>query len=200
MMLLVLLFSALAGYIDVIAMPVRLPFSINVALSTVVFYGLGYSLKDFLLNSNYGIVVALVCLFVAIVVGLANQKIDMSHRVYGNPMFFYAASLLSIYALICFFKRIPSNKLVSYIGENSLSFFLLQEVGFSVVNICAYLILRATPNSMGPNLIYAVCYVSLSLLVLFPVVYMINSKIPIITGRSRGKWRRGPALMAQGAS
>ena len=44
-----LVLFSLLGYADSVYSPVRLPFSVDVALTAVVFYGLGYLLKDYLL-------------------------------------------------------------------------------------------------------------------------------------------------------
>ena len=182
MMLIALFIFAFMGYIDSIYMPIRLPFSIDVAFTAVVFYGLGYLLKDFLLSSDFGIGIAFSCLLLGLGTGFLNERVDMNYNTYGNPLLFYVSALSSIYAYICFAKRIPINRLINYVGQNSLVFFLLQNLGFLAVNILAYLILRTRPRSIGPNLVYACSYVLLSLLVLFPAVYLINKKVPIITG------------------
>jgi fucose 4-O-acetylase-like acetyltransferase len=186
-MLLALLLFAFLGHSASVYSPTGLPFRIDVALTAVVFYGLGYQLKDYLLSSDFGNGSALICLLVGLGIGFLNGRVDMNYNCYGNPLLFYASSLSSIYAYICFAKRIPHNRLISYVGQNSLVFFLLQNVGFSVVNILAYLTLRTRPNSIEPNFVYACSYVLLSLLVLFPAVYVINSKFPIITGRAKGR-------------
>ena len=183
-MLLVLLLFGFLGYIDSVYSPMRLPFSADVALTAVVFYGLGFLLKDFLLNSDFGVSSAFVCLLLGVGIGFLNSRVDMNYSCYGNPLLFYTSSLLSIYGWICLAKRIPGNMLIGYVGKNSLSFFLLQDTGFFLVNILAYLIFRARPHSMEPNTIYAHCYVLLALLAIFPIVFMINSQIPMMTGRS----------------
>ncbi len=185
-LLALLIFSCL-GYIDSVYSRIRLPFSVDVAFTAVVFYGLGYLLKDYLLKSNFGIGSAFICLLLGLGIGFVNSRIDMNVNCYGNPLLFYASSLSSIYAYICISKRLPSNRIIGYVGQNSLVFFLLQNNGFFAVNILAYLIWQLRPNSIEPNVIFACAYVLLSLLMLCPAVYLINSKVPIITGRSRGK-------------
>jgi acyltransferase len=186
-MLLALLVFAFLGYIDSVYLRTQLPFSIDIAFTAVVFYGLGYLLRNYLLSYDFGIGSAFICLLLGLGTGFLNDIIIMNSRSYGNPLLFYVSSLSSIYAYICFAKRIPNNRLISYVGQNSLVFFLLQNVGFLPVNILAYLILRSRLYSIEPNLVYACSYVLLSLLVLFPAVCIINSRVPKITGRPRGK-------------
>ncbi|MGO9136838.1 MAG: acyltransferase family protein [Syntrophales bacterium] len=182
-MLLALLLFGILGYIDAVYSQIRMPFSLDVAFTAVVFYGLGYLLRDQLLSSDFGIGSAFICLLLGLGIGFLNSRVDMNYSNYGNPLLFYASSLSSIYAYICLAKRIPNNRLIGYVGQNSLVFFLLQDEGFFAVNVLAYLILQTRPNSIEPNMIYACSYVLLSLLALFPAVYIINSKIPIMTGR-----------------
>jgi len=187
MVLAALALFSIIGYIDSIYSPVRLPFSIDVAFTAVVFYGLGYLLKDYLLTSGFDVRIAFICLVFGLGIGFINDRVDMNYKAYGNPLLFYMSSLMSIYAYISFAKRLPNVRLISYVGQSSLVFFLLQDAGFLIVNIITYLMFRTSPNSLAPNIGYACSYVLLSILVLFPVAYIINNKLPIITGRSRGR-------------
>lgn len=184
-MLLALLLIGFLGYIASVYSQIRLPFSVDIALTAVVFYGLGYLLRDFLLSSDFGIGIAFLCLLLGLGIAFLNNRADMNYNYYGNPLLFFASSLLSIYAYVCLSKRIPGNRLIGYVGKNSLSFFLLQNVGFSVINVLAYLIFRARPNSMEPNMIYACSYVLFSLIAITPIVFIINGKFPMMTGRTR---------------
>src|SRR5208337_2088697 len=154
-MLLALLLFAFCGYIDSIYIPFRLPFSINIAFSAVVFYGVGYLLKDYLLEYDLGIRSAVLCLLFGLCIAFLNARADMNCRCYGNPILFYASSLSTIYAYMCFSQLIPSNRGIRFVGQNSLIFFLLQSVGFAVINIFAYVIFGRRPNHIEPNLIYA---------------------------------------------
>jgi len=180
---LILIFFAFLGYVDALYTPIRFPFSANIAFSAVVFYGIGYLLKDLLIDSDLEVGWTLVCLSIGLIIAFLNDRVDMNYRWYGNPILFYASSLLSIYAFISLFKKIPHNSLTDYVGQNSLIFFLLQNIGFSIVNVLSYLMLHSKLNSGELNLLCAIGYVFLSILVLFPVAYFINNKMPIITGK-----------------
>jgi fucose 4-O-acetylase-like acetyltransferase len=182
-----LLVFAVLGYLDSIYIGTRLPFSMDVALTGVVFYGSGYLLRDPLFKADLRISMVLLCLLIGLAIAFSNDRIDMNYRVFGNPVLFYASAFSSIFACIGFAKAVPRIKLISYIGQNSLVFFLLQNLGFLMVNALAYAILRARPNSVSPNMGYAVSYVMLVLLVLVPVVNLITSRVPGITGRAPRK-------------
>lgn len=197
-LLLALLACASLGYVDSVYSTTRLPLSLDVAFTGVVFFGLGYIFRDRILNSDFNMASAVICLLLGIGSGFLNGRVDMNYSVYGNPLLFYTSSLLSIYAYICFAKRIPKIRFITYVGKNSLIFFLLQNAGFSVVNALAYLMLRTSPNYIEPNIVYACSYALLSLLVLFPAVALINNKVPFITGRSRWRWQQEHRAVEQG--
>ncbi len=175
-----LMLFALIGYLGSVYMAVRLPFSIDVALTAVVFYGIGFLMQDYLFNSEPRIVVAILfCLF-GLVLGFTNDRVDMNFNVYGNPILFYASSFLSIFGYIGLAKYVRGWRMVNYVGKNSLVFFLLQNVGFLIINVVVYLVLRIRPHSMEPNMGYACCYVLLSIIALFPIVFLIVNKIPVM--------------------
>lgn len=176
-----LLLFAVCGYIDSVYFAVRLPFSIDIAFTAIVFYGLGYLLKDHLLGSDSAIGFVIICLLTGFGLGFINDRVDMNYNVYGNPLLFYASSFFSIYGYICVAKRITRNRILSFVGANSLTFFLLQNTGFFVVNILAYMVLRLRLNALEPNIVYACSYVLLSMLVLFPAVFVIARKAHIMT-------------------
>ncbi len=181
----VLVAFATFGYLDSMYSPIRLPFSVDIAFTAVVFYGLGYLFKDYLLHSEINIGIGIFFLVLGLCAGFLNARVDMNFNIYGNPVLFYISSLSSIYAFICFAKKIPVFKPLEYIGSNSLIFFLLQATGSVVINIFAYTLFRLRPNNMEPNFLYACIYVLLTIIVLFPFVIIINKKIPFITGRSK---------------
>lgn len=179
-LLVVLLVFALIGYLDSVYFSYRVPFSADIALTAVVLYGLGYLTKDYLLRSDANILYAFICLLLGMAIGFINDRVDMNSNIYGNPILFYTSSLLSIYAYISFAKRIPGNRFVNYVGANSLVFFLLQNIGFLVINVLVFLAMHIRPHTVEPNIIFACCYVLLSMLVLFPAVHLIRQKAPIM--------------------
>jgi fucose 4-O-acetylase-like acetyltransferase len=182
-LLLILSLLSLVGYIDSLYLSIRLPFSIDVALNAVVFYGIGYISKNYLIDHNANIGIVIICLLLGFGVGYLNDAVDMYKMHYGNILLFYASSLSNIYAYIYIAKHIPSTRLITYLGQNSIVFFLLQVPAFIAAKGLVYLIFRIKVLNLEPNFAYASGFVLLSLLLLYPVSYIINSKIPIITGR-----------------
>jgi fucose 4-O-acetylase-like acetyltransferase len=171
------------GYFDSIYLDFRLPFSLDVAFTAVVFYGLGFILNNSIFLKSVNMYAALICLIIGMLCGYINDRVDMDTMHYGNFFLFYASSISSIYAFIQISKYIPNIKLISYVGKNSLSFFLLQNPAFLFFSMLIYSISRIRVSSCEFTLAYACGYALLSMLLLFPASYIINNKIPIITGK-----------------
>jgi len=178
--LLCLLGCGVLGYIDSLYFPTRPPFGVDIALTAVVFYGFGSLLKKHLLKIDVGLAIAFLCISLGGILAFANNRVDMNFNKYGNFFLFYISSALSILGYIILFKRMPMNRFMSYVGSNSLVFYLLQNVGFFLINILLFLLLKIRIHEISPNLIYAFIYVILAILVIFPFVFLIKKKVPIM--------------------
>lgn len=188
-LLLVLLSFAVVSGVEASCLSIRFPWTIDIALSAVVFYGLGHMSKDYLTDPRFNIWLALLCLAAGIGFGYFNSRIAMGINRYGNPILFYLAALSSIYAYVYIARHMPDIKLVNYVGRNSIVFFLLENQAFYVVNGIIYVLARIAVNSLQPSFAYACGYVMLSVFLLIPASYIINSRIPSIIGRSQAKLR-----------
>ena len=122
-MLLILILFAFLGYADSIYSPIRLPFSIDVAFVAIVFYGLGYVLRNGLPASWLGLFFAIVCLAVGILTSHLNGRIDMNENHYGNGFLFYLSALSNIYFYIYLFAHVANSKYlerIAFVGKNSM--------------------------------------------------------------------------------
>ncbi len=199
------LFSIL-GYLESIYCPIRLPFSTDVALTAVVFYGSSYVLRDKLQPSRLAYVIAVICLPIGLVTCYLNidylgikaiagrhiQWVAMGHNYYGNIVWFYIAALSNIYLYIHVSKflqwfGIKHLRYVNFIGENSLIFFLLQYSAFLVVNILLYRVLRMSMYPGEVSVVYGSLVTLVALILLCPVSYIISRYLPFMTGRNTVK-------------
>ncbi len=181
---LLLVFFSVLGHLESILWDTRLPLSSDIAFVAVLFFGLGFLSKDFILTFDFSFIITLIFLLIGLCTSFLNDRIDMNYSTYGYPILFYISSLSSILGWISIAKRIPNIWLIRYVGKNSLSFFLLQNSGFFVINIFSYLLFALRPNKALPNLPFAFLYVFLTVLFIIPAVYLINKKLSFITGRS----------------
>ena len=183
---LLLIFFAIVGHADSLCSPIRLPFGIDVAFTAVVFYGSGYILKDKLLLSETTILFSAICFSIGLFTGHLNGRVDMNENHYNNIAIFYIAAFSSIYAYMyiskCFLK-IRFLKCITYIGRNSLVFFLLEDTAFLAVQILMHFTIgiKVSPNNV--TFLYGSAYILLSMLLIVPVTYIINHHAPFMIGK-----------------
>lgn len=184
--LMVLVLFAILGYTDSMFSSVRLPFSIDVALTAVVFYGSGYILKDKLLTSKIKLLFSAPCLAIGLFTSNINGGVDMNLNSFGNILLYYISAFSSIYAYIyisqCLYN-LRFLRCIAYVGQNSLVFFLLQGPAFLCTNLLLYMLLQIKVNINEITFLYGSAYVLLSMILLVPASFIINNYTPFMIGK-----------------
>ena len=181
-------FSA-AGYLDVYFNPpdgFRLPWNIDIALTTVVFYGAGYLSKGYVLgksgSSPWRWPVMGLSLLLYVAFSLLNSKVALVAGVYGNYAFFYLAG----FSGICFWMEvahaIPPSRLLSKIGKNTLTIFALHLLVFPFITALLVYGFKMPSQLKFESAALSVAYAVISILVLLPVSDFINRYLPFMLG------------------
>ncbi len=187
--LIVLIFLAFIGYLSSHFLTFRLPWNMEVALTALFFYGVGYIVKrenllNFMtVNSNlYSLIIFVISLFIAIILSLESMPVYDLNRLGSNVIFTYLSALFGILAMISLAKLINKNKILEFLGRNTyiiLAFHLsalyfmhgiFKRVGFNF---------ESTMNSD----IWGIIYLSSSVILLLPVIYFINKFLPFILNK-----------------
>ena len=191
-MVLLLAGFSIVGYLDVYYNPpdgFRLPWDMDIALTTVVFYGAGYLSKGYVLGNKKSTpwrwLVMLLSLVIYAVFSLLNRKVALVAGVYGNYFYFYAAAI----AGICFWMEvayvIPTSKLLSKIGRNTLIIFSLHLLVFPFITAVLVYGLKMPSQLKFESASLSLAYAVISILVLLPISDLINRYAPFILGESR---------------
>jgi len=191
-MVLVLAGFSLAGYLDVYFNPpdgFRLPWNVDIALTAVVFYGGGYLSKGYVLGqmkaSSWRWLVMAMGLIFYVTFSLLNRKVALVAGVYGNYAFFYLAA----FSGICFWTElayvIPTSRLLSKIGQNTLTIFSLHLLVFPFITAILVYGFMMPPQLKFESASLSVAYAVISILVLLPVSDVINRYLPFILGETR---------------
>lgn len=191
---LLFLFSSLMYYFNIKG----LPWSIDVAFSMIIFYGLGAYFKDFVL-ANEKITAKSITLLsgISIIASLIitliyhlNDEAKVYVNQMGNYFLFFIGALAGIILIICLMKMISmffkENKLILYIGQNTLIILALHLISGSFVKAITYYVFGL------PLSIYKIPYMTFiysiaSVVVLIPVIYIINKYTPFLLGNFRRK-------------
>ena len=129
------------------------PFYINIALTALLFYSLGYFLRGILQKKGTinEAIIGIALLIIGSLTGIYNtvslngNNVDMYFMRYGNLIFFVTSASLCTIGLFSIFHAIGNHfeesriKLLTYVGENSLIIFLLHG---TIIQILQYFINR----------------------------------------------------------
>jgi fucose 4-O-acetylase-like acetyltransferase len=191
----VLIFISVLGcfYNKLVGRP--LPWSLDVTMISVGFYGAGFFYKEyrqkldrFIKNKTF------VCLItINIAAGYLNYihsgtRVDLYNSSLGNIGLFYISAFSGIGAFIILIKRIKYNKNLQYIGENSLIYLSLhQKIVFFLFNLIIHNFLTGSDSIMAIPLVKGLLYTVIAAVALVPAVYSINHYFPFMLGKTKGR-------------
>lgn len=185
----ILIFS-ITGYLGSVFMPFRLPWNIDVALTAVTFYGTGFIFKNtidaisqFAVKRNLFLIIPFFIL--NILFCFLNGKIDMYENHYGSPIFFYLSALSGTMVFIILSKIIPPNKLLSFIGSNTIIILGLTGVSLFIIRGIFYSVYKNLPDLNNISIITGMLFSFLQLALLSPVIYVIGTYFPFLLGRAK---------------
>lgn len=190
-MILALAAFSIAGYLDVDFNPpdgFRLPWNIDIALTTTVFYGAGFLSKGYVLGDKKSTsrrwLIMGVSLVLYVVFSLLNRKVALVAGVYGNYFFFYIAAMAGIFFWMELSYLIPTFRLMSSIGKNTLTIFSLHLLVFPFITAVLVYGLKVPASLKFESILLSLAYTVISILVLLPVSGFINRYVPFILGES----------------
>jgi len=181
------LFSIL-GYLYSLYVPFKMPWSIDVAFSAIVFYGAGYlfksiNLKDCFLDKFSTIPLVLLIIPVNYILSQFNLQIDMALNDLHNYFLLYSGAFLGIFCWISISYMIKNSRFLTYLGKNSLIIFGLH---LKVpVDFFDHRVLGINAKIVNGTL-YGVIDTIITLVAILPVIWIINRFFPFILGKSRG--------------
>jgi acyltransferase len=103
---------------------------------------------------------------------------------YENYFCLYLLGFLGIFLILLLSQLIESNKLIQFIGENTILIYLLEGYPPAIIKRAMKYILHID-NFSNINSLYALLYTCMTISILFPVIFIINRHIPFIIGRPK---------------
>jgi fucose 4-O-acetylase-like acetyltransferase len=180
---------SIAGFLDSIYSPLRLPWSADIALTAAVFLGIGNLVRGKLDKSiifSKKIIFLILFFIINFTLINLNIKADMALKEFGNYFYFYIAAFAGIFFYVIASKIINKNTILSYIGKNTF-IILAFHVPVSRTIIATQNFLFNIPKDLSVYAFYwAILYLTIQMILLIPVIYIMNKFFPFVL-RSKKK-------------
>ncbi|MFE4106275.1 acyltransferase family protein [Almyronema epifaneia] len=170
----------------------RLPFGLDIGLTAIVFYGLGYLLQSYVLKEKfshrYFWPVTIILLGVYVGCTRLNGSTAFIIGNFGNYFYFYLSAIAGILFWMHVAYLIKPNWLLSAIGQNTLIIFPLHLLVFPFLTGFLVYGLRIPPTTLAQSNLIAFAYAVVAILLLLPVGWLLTTYAPVFIGRpSRAK-------------
>lgn len=186
---LILFISSAMGYYLAWYLPSYLPWSIDVALTGVVFYGMGYLIKNnkiTQINSNSIRLLLLCCsLTVGYLISQLNGPVAMAENHYGNYVYFYTAACLGILSAVVLSMFVSKSGVLRFLGKNSIIILALHFPVKRLVTFITSKALNVSPDQVKGSFIISGIDTAITILILVPAIYLIRNYLYFVLGRRR---------------
>lgn len=164
----------------------RMPWSIDIAFTGIVFYAAGYffekDYKEILFRTNYSFIFVLFLMH--IILSFINPRVDMYKLIYNNYFLFYISAFSGILVYIYTFKMAKASKILVFYGRNSLTVLGFHYIIISILKYLFPLLFEQFNIQVSKGMFFVV-NLFFTLLLMIPLVSIANRYFPYITGKSR---------------
>jgi len=176
-LILTLIIFSLAGFTSSLYFSnIKLPFGFEIALTGIVFFGMGY-LWNFIPDKINAIFnkynIFLMAIFIVLTVFFADLnyqtyglQIDMRLNRLNNYYYFYIAAISGILAIIFLSKFINKNKLLEYLGKNTMPLFIWHYFVFIYLSKLFFMFNPSKELINFRNEYYTIIYTTLSIIII----------------------------------
>lgn len=194
-----LILSAVIGFISLKFLPFRLPWSIEISMIAVSFYGFGFLIqgqKYFLERPSKVFSVGLLLVLTTIqLVSIVNNNVmvDMNNGRFGNPFYFFTGAFSGILVWMLVAQYLPRIKLASIISRESVVLFPLHAFIFTLITGFCVFLLKLPYDFKNDSLTASFVYTIVTIAVLLPVAQIIRTRAPGIIGAQKPDRTTGEA-------
>ncbi len=177
-----LIITIVAGFVYSRNYEFNLPWSLNIAMAGLAFYGFGFFGFKMLnsVNQRNSIIITLISGIVLFLLYNFNDKIDMYRAIYGNEFQFIANGIIGSFFVLFFFKAFPVFKFLEFIGKFSLLILCLQL--FALTFIKFVLLYGFGQSNFNFTELEKFVYAIIQIILIIPVFLVVNKYLPILNG------------------
>lgn len=173
---------------------IHLPWSIDVAMVALIFYHLGFALKNSLKDHPYTHKWWLIALLFGVhITGFYfnPEKVDMYRSIYGSPLLFLISGSSGALAYILLFKKLGTlgfDKLFKpliYMGQNTVVILATHLRALTLIKALLLVLLGWSVFEFTELQKFILAWVQIALLI--PVIYLINRYATILNGKNASR-------------
>ena len=182
-----LLISSAIGYSTTLYVTSSFPWSIDVALTGIVFYGVGFIIKNSkvtdITSSYIPWLVLCFCIPAGFIISQLNGNVVMSDNLYGNYLYFYSGAFIGIVNVVIIAMFLRKNMILSYLGQNSLIVLALHFPIKRIVTSVTSKVLNIPLVQMKESFWISGIDVGITILILVPIIYLIRNRFSFMLGK-----------------
>jgi len=184
-----LFFLSVSGYLFFCFFPegiFRLPFGMDIAVTAVVFYGIGYLCRAVCsenITKTKQYMTVIIAFAANIVFSMLNGPTAFITGNYGNYFYFYLGALSGIIFWLYIARLIKPNLLLSRVGQNTLIIFPLHLMVFPFITGFLVYGFKIPKTALDTSNTVAFSYTIAAIIILMPVARLLNTYAPVIIGK-----------------
>ena len=184
-----LMLLSIVGYFISRFLPGSFPWSINVALIGVVFYGSGYILGSTgraSISSPTMIIVGLTgALILGLIISLKNTYVIMAACIFGDYFYFFSAAFLNILGILGGAFLLRNVACLVFLGRNSLVIFALHFPIKRIVMGLNGIFFNTSLEEIKASFLLSGLGTLITLLMLLPFIHIIRTRFSFMLGQNR---------------
>lgn len=106
----------------------------------------------------------------------------MNNNYYNNYVYFYVASFSGIFAYLLISQIISYNRLLSFIGKNTLIILSLHTILISIVKGIQFFVFRIPLNILNKSIFWSLLYTIFVIVIATPIIVIINKYFSFLIG------------------
>lgn len=182
----------IVGYLDYTYDPIRWPWSFNVALIALVFYGLANIYKkeiDKFLQIRAVFLVLLMLLFFPIYIFFftINKGVNLNSNYYHNYWYFWPGALSGILIVIIISRLLElvfgKRNFIEYISKNTIIILVFEFIAMSIIKGFTIFILRIPITNFDNKVFINILESIIVIIMLVPLMVVVNKYLPFLIGR-----------------
>ncbi len=194
MMPIIIFLMTIIGYLYSKLSLIRLPFTIDISLTAIGFYYIGFCFnkyKDKVLisklisNKKIKIAILIISFIIVAVISQFVGGIDMNKIKYNSYISTYIIAIIGSILIILLSQIINKNKVLQWLGKNSLIIMCIHEpIKRGIIGI-GEIFLKISSDIIRNSILGIIVSTIIIFIIMIPCIFIINKYFPFFIGKNK---------------